>query len=135
MVKKFAIPFVAIALYAYCLTLPAILLSNGFTWTGIMVLKNGFLVPPWMANPLGILALCFMLARWYKTSLVFAAFATLFGLYSLTYLSVSFDMDEAGVNHASIIDFGAGFYVWIASFVLTFLYSSYMSVQRKPALQ
>ena len=73
-------------------------------------------VVAWLANPALLMAWIFTFSRYRRAEAVICALAAL-GL-ALSFLSVKeIDVDEAG-NHAKIISYALGYWLWVGSIVM-----------------
>ncbi len=119
-------------LFGVSLRLPALLFDEhgplsgghvlGWGWWGLLTLDFA-----WFANPAFFLALIAIIAKRYRFAQVGSGIALILG-------ASSFLADEWWFNEGSgtpIAGLGIAFYVWMSSFVVTFLGSYLLSVSGK----
>lgn len=120
--SRFAVLGVSAALYAYSLSLPALLFEQHEALPGITVLAWGWwgiLVSPpsWVANPVYFYAVFSYVMGARKRAVISAVIAVLFGLTA--FLAEAWWFHEGyGTPIAAL---GEGFYVWMLSFLYLLL--------------
>ena len=118
-------PYVSVVLFVSSMFLPGIVDDKG-TMLGYEALSIGWLgtfgfILAWWGNVFGPIAFIFAMFKKNKASLILSSIAIVLALqsYSLT----GYPANEGGVGPAVEVHYlGIGFYAWLLSFVLLFIY-------------
>jgi hypothetical protein len=136
------LPLVAGACYVTSFFLPALYLTGQANtqgqqtnMVGLMAFINGFfalfeLQTAWLANPLALLALIFLLCRLYVPSLVISLVAVLIAQHTWVVVGDTISGDEGGVTKYLVTSLAPGFYLWSFSFLLLAVASLIGRLQR-----
>ena len=99
--------------------------SETKVYSGFTVLKIGWFagvmgIFSWWANPLLLLSFFFYIKKVPKNGMMLSGIAFILALQSFFLTTVP--QDEGGVKKLTVDYLGAGYYLWLASIALTFLY-------------
>ena len=73
---------------------------------------------PWLANPLGIMALRLVGFRHYRVALIISVLAVLVAQQTWILVGTEIVGDEGGVTKYLVTSLGLGFYLWVLSFII-----------------
>jgi hypothetical protein len=112
----------SVSLFIASLGFKTLILSKGDSsfLPGWICLLLGFEYLPWFANPVFVLGVIFLLLKRFSLALAASALSAILAITTLCIREAPYN--EAG-HTASVIGYGAGFYLWLASISVLLLTS------------